>query len=475
MYLKKKYRELISDFDNNTKLPTRFYQYVDKIKNEHRLIIKYKDYFICHSCKHEFKTKRFKVGDFHRCPNCHKKLLVKSSRLRNYNMNDMFAILERYKEYYIVRDFDIKTEYRNGTYKYHVCEYGRQIYDEYLNNLLEIYNNNISASISGKFINHSCFMDSNWKVNGSFYHSLGTHFMVYPYNLKNLLKDTKWKYCQIWDFAKNWDYFDPMNFLRQCSDYTEIFIKQKLYGLVASTISHFYICDLKELDYQLLKKHLKFIRKYQLNYDEIIVLSKINKENIRLIRKYSGNDFRNIFDELHIDLEKADKNIKHLESNFYEYMDYLSMCRFLEYDMKDKKILYPQGDIIEEHDKVLKLYNSIKDKQCSKKIKDRYNKIKGNSYQNKKYMIYPVKSQSELVSESKQQSNCVKTYAERIAKGECDIYFMRLVSKPKESLVTVEVKNNKVVQQRTKHNMDTTKEQRMFLSKWQDNILKMEG
>lgn len=471
MYLKKKYRELISDFDNNTKLPSRFYQYVDKIKSEHRLIIKYKDHFVCHSCNHEFKAQRYKIGDFHRCPNCNKKLLVKSSRLKYFSTKDWFAILERYNNYYIVRDFEIKTEYRNGTYTYHVCEYGRQICDEKLTELFEIYNNNISATISGKFINHTSFMDSNWKVNGSYYYNLGTQFMVYPYNLKKLLKDTNWKYCQIWDFAKRWDYFDPLNFLRQSSDYTEIFIKQGLYRLVASTLSHYYSSDLKELDYQLLKRHLKFIRRYQLSYDELIVLSKINKENIRLIRKYSGNDFRNIFDELHIDLEKADKNIKKLDDNFYEYMDYLSMCKFLKYDMKDKKILYPQGDIVEEHNKVLKLYNTIKDKQCSKKIKERYNKIKGNSYQNKKFMIYPVKSQSELVNESKQQNNCVKTYAERIARGECDIYFMRLVSQPKESLVTVEVKNNKIVQQRIKNNMDTTKEQKQFLNKWQKECL----
>lgn len=41
-----------------------------------------------------------------------------------------------------------------------------------------------------------------------------------------------------------------------------------------------------------------------------------------------------------------------------------------------------------------------------------------------------------------------------------------------KSLVTVEVRNNEVVQQRTKNNNDTTKEQKKFLKKWEKNILR---
>lgn len=82
-----------------------------------------------------------------------------------------------------------------------------------------------------------------------------------------------------------------------------------------------------------------------------------------------------------------------------------------------------------------------------------------------------MKSQKELTNESKQQNNCVKTYAERIAKGKCDIYFMRLISNVNKSLVTIEVKNNKVVQKRTKNNCDATLEQNIFIEKWERKIL----
>ena len=49
---------------------------------------------------------------------------------------------------------------------------------------------------------------------------------------------------------------------------------------------------------------------------------------------------------------------------------------------------------------------------------------------------------------------------------------MRLLSNKDKALVTVEVRNNKVVQQRIKNNQDTTKEQKKFLKQWEEEILR---
>ena len=140
---------------------------------------------------------------------------------------------------------------------------------------------------------------------------------------------------------------------------------------------------------------------------------------------------------------------------------------------KIKELMYGNGDKAplmvydkEKHDEYMKQVEINKNKIINSKIKQRYKKIIKNQYENKKFIIYPPSSIEELVDESSQQDNCVRTYAERFAMGECDIYFMRLLSEPKKSLVTVEVKDNKVVQQRIKHNADTTKVQKNFLRKW---------
>ena len=88
------------------------------------------------------------------------------------------------------------------------------------------------------------------------------------------------------------------------------------------------------------------------------------------------------------------------------------------------------------------------------------------------FIIMPAGSLKALQNESEQQSNCVKTYAERYAHGKCDIYFMREVDKPKKSLVTVEVKNNEVVQSRIKYNNNPSEKQLEFLRKWENKVLK---
>ena len=48
---------------------------------------------------------------------------------------------------------------------------------------------------------------------------------------------------------------------------------------------------------------------------------------------------------------------------------------------------------------------------------------------------------------------------------------MRKVNTPKISLVTVEVKNDRIVQKRTKNNANTNKKQDKFLDEWQKKLL----
>lgn len=475
MYLKKKYKELLQEFDDKVQLPTKFNSYVNKIKQSHRLIIKSKDGYQCDNCHHRFINHKSirQFGEIYiHCPNCKKWLIVKTNRKKYFKQADTFCIMEKFNDHLIFRLFAVRTEYvRPKSYVSHICEYGRQIfeYQNYLNSIVEVYNDNVSATISGKWINHKYFLNDNWKADESYYHGLGNTFMLYPYNVKKTLKDTKWEYSQLWDLAKHVYYLNIQNFMQHSS--LELIIKNKLYKLAYSILNEY---DLIKLDYKFINRHLKFIRRNNLSLDELIVFEKINKENIKLIRNYStyANNFTQIFFELKIDLEKADKEIIGLKKYFCEYIDYLEMCRLLQYDMKNKKILYPHKNIIDEHDRVNNLYITYKNSIYNNNIKERFNEIKKNTYKNKKYIIFPVKNQRQLIDESKQQNNCVKTYADRIAKGQCDIYFMRLLTNQKKSLVTVEVRDNKVVQQRTKNNENTTKEQRRFLSEWEEKMLR---
>jgi hypothetical protein len=79
--------------------------------------------------------------------------------------------------------------------------------------------------------------------------------------------------------------------------------------------------------------------------------------------------------------------------------------------------------------------------------------------------IYP-KCIQDIKDESVQMSNCVSSYVQRVIDGQCDILFLRYKDSPDKSLVTIEVKDNKIVQALQRYNHPLTKEQQEIVGKW---------
>lgn len=71
--------------------------------------------------------------------------------------------------------------------------------------------------------------------------------------------------------------------------------------------------------------------------------------------------------------------------------------------------------------------------------------------------IYP-KSTQDIKDEAASQNNCVASYIDKVIDGKCHILFLRKKNKPDESLVTIEVRNNHIVQARRRFNDDVTAE-----------------
>ena len=470
MYVNKKDRELFSDLDEYLVMPKGFNKYINQKEIRHRLIIKSKNEYKCCNCGHIFCSKK-KINELCECPNCKNNYLVKSKNLQYYEFKEWFCILDRYEDLWIVRRFELATWYSKGKYESDLCEYGRHIYDQYLNQIFEIFNQNVSCCINGKFVNHYHNKKTYWKVSHSYYHSLSEYSILYPGNIKELLKNTKWKYCELWTFAEHCDLgIDVIRTLHNMNNQFEILVKQGLYSLAADVIDDYFG---KKLNFEKLiifiKQHIAFIRKYDLNYNDLMILKNIKSYDIDIIRKYSSVVQSDRLLES-IDLKLAYKLTDLSSSNVIEYGDYIEFIKKLKLNLKDKKILYP-SNIKLAHDAAEKQLEMLKNKGFNVAIKKKYKELIKNKFQNKRYIIFPAKSVEELVNESSQQNNCVRTYAERIAKNECDIYFMRLIGSQDKSLVTVEVRNNRIVQKRTKNNSITTNDQNKFLDLWERKVL----
>lgn len=469
MYIKKKDRQLFEEIDNNLSFPNNWNKFISQIRETHNLIIKSKEGYHCTYCGFSFNSNK-KINEKCKCPNCKKEFLVKSTRLKNYTFEDNLGLLDKYKNYYILRHFEIQSYYDGNSITTDICEYGRQIFDDDFRLLYEIINSHISSYMGGiSIVHNNNILGEDWRYFGSYYRTLGDCMIYYPYNIKQLLKNTRWQYSQLWTLAKKEQYFDIAHLLFNYHESIEFLIKLKLYKLALHSCFYYKKGNFQDR-FGIDKSFLTYMQKHNLDINELEVLKYSKCKDIRLIRYFKNFDLSE-FKKYNVNLRKLKTLTDINYENSEEYIDYLKMCNTLEYNLKDKRILYPKN-IICEHDRILKLYEVNKDKKINNKIKIRSKKLEKNIYQNNKYIIFPASTINAMIDESKQQNNCVKTYCENYANDICDIYFMRLLSNKNKSLVTVEVKDNKVVQQRTKNNQDTTKEQKRFLANWENKILK---
>lgn len=458
MYITKAVREQIEKINNYVEQwndTKEFKQFIEDQKIYVGLMNKKE--CLCTKCKHKFNTK-LKINEYDICPKCNQKLLLK--RTTNYSNKDYVMYLIPYKnDEYIVRNYEI---YSYMNYKKEMChiitEYARQAVTGY--SVEGFIINNMRRNTAGYFYISYQEKTRYWKpeyyimICGKCFTDNGTLKHKY-YNPKDVLDNAEVNVRTIIYGVTHNDYR------------LELLTKTNLYNL-ASDYQQFHKKGKFEDIFGLDKSYLEFMQKNNITYDELNMLKLLKIKDYNLIKYFSSISTWHLKEILKYCKPYDLYNYKLKDT--WLYLDYIGFCKELRYNLKDKSVLYPVN-LREKHDELQHLIQINKNEHTTKIIKARYNQIKQNTYENKKFIIYPTKSVEEMINESAQQNNCVKTYANRVAKGECDIYFMRLVNEREKSLVTVEVQDNKVVQQRIKNNMDTTPEQKRFLKKWEKEIL----
>ena len=145
------------------------------------------------------------------------------------------------------------------------------------------------------------------------------------------------------------------------------------------------------------------------------------------------------------------------ECNIYEYYDYILCCDKMMLNMRDKEVLFPKN-FREEHDKITSEMIIATDLKINERISSLSKLFALNIYEDDKYIIFPASSVDSLIDESSQMSNCVRNYCIKLSNNECQIYFMRYKNNVNKSLVTIEVRDGKIVQARTRFNEFPTDE-----------------
>lgn len=476
-YIKKKHREILDDIDcrYNYNIPSNWDDFVNEVASKHHNLIikKAKNKCICTNCKHEFVTIK-KAKQYEKCPNCKNTYLIKRSNLKNYIFENIAILVDKVNTQLVLRLFEIRSNYdnRNLNYSFTVssAEYARMLPLEYNCTFV----NDRASRNQGPIHVYHISNPGKWRLYTRYY-GLSSKGFIYTDNLKDILQDTEYKYSMIWELAKNKKYFDIEEVLKNAkySNKIELLIKAKLYNL-AFEVNRFYHTGKFESTFGVSKALYPFMKKYDITYNQLEILQLLQEPNIKKIRyleKYRVDTLQEICKYININRFLKYAKLHRGKVDTYLYKDYLKFASELGYDLKSNKYAFPEN-LKKEHDKMEVQYEVHNKAELNSSILKRHKILEKNIFKSKTFIIRPAHTIEELEIESKQQHNCVRTYAENYAKGICDIYFMRNIDKPNRSLVTVEVKDNKVVQSRIKYNNLPNKKQEAFLSKWEQKVLK---
>lgn len=136
----------------------------------------------------------------------------------------------------------------------------------------------------------------------------------------------------------------------------------------------------------------------------------------------------------------------------YEYRDYQNMLENLGIAFEGDFRILPKN-FKQAHDDAVKAYNDMKDEQKRIEFANQLEKLLGLEQTIGNYTFVLPKELQELKAEGKALSHCVGSYADRVARGETVILFVRQKEKVDNPLYTLEIKNGKIVQLRGMKNI----------------------
>ena len=386
----------------------------------------------------------------------------------------------------VLRVFEIRSKYNFHTRKFEqsLKEFLRFIPGEgvFLNNSIHFY-------FWNERIDHNEKITSWRKYNGN---KVMCEMPIYPYNKKALYKNTPLEYAPLDEFKQNYHYYSEYDILDIANHPSFEFLwKMGLHRLSLDSKKF-----TKKGDFQkrfgVPKNFLPFMVENNINYEQYIRLKLLQKPDIDLINKYRYFDYNYLvlmkkqgyIDNLEVIKKYEYKeqslrtickyttlkkflNYKQGIENINVYADYLKMADKISYSIKAKDRLFPK-DLIAVHDELSNKIRIMEDAQTQFAVAIRYLELSKYTYSDDKYIIFPAPSVDDFKDEAKQQGNCVaSTYMQPFIKGHTEIYFIRELSNPTKSFITLEYNNQRIRQRELpNHKTNFTQEQLDFMDKW---------
>lgn len=154
------------------------------------------------------------------------------------------------------------------------------------------------------------------------------------------------------------------------------------------------------------------------------------------------------------------------------YRDYLADCVALELDLSDPAVLFPR-DMNAAHARTIALRKHKANAELQGAFDKRVKRLSKWQYEADGLLLRPAASADELVAEGAYLHHCVGGYADRMAKGETAIFLIRSADKPEKPFYTLEYRDGRVIQCRTKHNKSYEQDEtvKAFVMGWLNDVV----
>lgn len=152
------------------------------------------------------------------------------------------------------------------------------------------------------------------------------------------------------------------------------------------------------------------------------------------------------------------------------YIDYQSMVADLKMK-RTESVDFPK-DLQKEHDRLMKLKTDKIYTKQNPKLKKRGELLHTLDWTDGTFIIRAFDDASDFLTESAVLGHCVKTYIDRCAKGETNIFGIRQANHPDVPFYTLTLSNTcKVTQNLGKGNCFPTDDVKRFVKKWEKKVL----
>lgn len=465
----------------------------------------------CTHCLKEVKVTKPKHNHIGTCPSCSSQVQFKASGKTTRHFDQASAaVFQNYNEGFIVRFFRIRRFFDH-------CHCPSTHYDEVRR---DFHKSELIPSTIKPYFKESnmAFEFGLFKQTGKTRwcnyegHEPMNEVAVYSDNLDGILENTRYKYSALKTlveskpgFQVNLGYFFE-RFSQQ--PYIEYLIKLGLFNLTSNLLSYEGVDGINKTGNSLEsilkidKLSLKTLQNLNGNRITLSILQAMEKAQLRLtdhlikeitlkignqpilfklaqyttihkVVKYLNSQKKSIVRKKEISgcwmssqykatVEPEDHE---LSNAFKDYMDYITFCTDLKYDLMNEFILFPR-DLKHAHDEASKNVQIYKDKISAEKrrlkeiefnaMASKLNELYGLRHKN--FIVMAPESAAELTNEGQTLHHCVSTYLDRIVAGRSIVLFIRKVDEPKTPYCTIEIIDNHINQCRGKNNKNMSEE-----------------